>query len=1129
MRCLACSFENRPGARYCGGCAAPLGATVACAECGTVNPAGPKFCDGCGRVLAPAAEGTLARDPRAYTPAHLAERILTMRSALEGERKQVTVLFADVQGSMELAESVDAEEWHRVLDRFFAILSDGIHRFEGTINQFTGDGVMALFGAPIAHEDHARRACHAALAVSEGIAGYARELRRTRGLNFSVRMGLNSGEVVVGKIGDDLRMDYTAQGRTVGLAARVEQLAASDRIYLTDATAALVSGYFRLSDLGEFAIKGVRDPVRVYDLQGVGPMRTRLELSQARGFSRLVGRHLESRALDEALERGGEIVALVADAGVGKSRLTHEFAERCRARGIAVYAGHGVPYGRSVPFLPVLELLRSYFSITERDSDDEARKKVAGTLVLLDEAFQESLALIFEFLGIGDPARPAPRLDPQTRDRQMLGFVRRMLRARGRREPAVLVFEDMHWMDGASDAFVANLAEAVPGTRTLLLANFRPDYSAPWLASPHCRVVPLAPLGAQATGELLADLLGDDLSLREIAERVGERTGGNPFFVEEVVRSLAETGVLEGRRGAYRLSRDPGELRVPPTVQAILAARIDRLPEEEKGVLQIAAVIGKEFSLPVLACVCGRHGIELEARLHRLAAAELVDEHDAFPGGQYAFRHPLTQEVAYHSQLSEQRAATHGSVARALVRLCPDKVDEVAGLVAHHWESAEEILEAARWTRRAAEWAETRNAGEAMRHWRKVRGLAREAPESLEALRLGVLSRARLIALGVWHGDPHSEAASFFAEGKALAERLDDARSLALLEAAYSSALTSAGDLPAAIEHTLEGVRLAELSGDEAAKLALRVPLVYAYEAADQIDEALALADATLAHPPQDLRLGASALGFSPYAFLALMRGELLTHRGPLGEARRQLEAALTIARELDEPEILGLAHGFFCYFARCYGDPETARKHAPQAMQIAEKLGSSLSRALACRGLGLAHLMSKEWAPAVAALEASVEIARESRTVIWLEPYSQANLAEAYLGLGRGEEARETARRSLRTAERLRQASSESHARVTLAHVMLAIDGPAAAEDVEASLDHALRQAGRSGHVSYLPHVHLAYAELARLLGQEDRRHAELREAARLFREIGAACYLHAVERELAGGSLRLGIEASS
>jgi tetratricopeptide (TPR) repeat protein len=770
-----------------------------------------------------------------------------------------------------------------------------------------------------------------------------------------------------------------------------------------------------------------------------------------------------------------------------------------------------------VPLLGVLELLRSYFGISDRDEDTGARRKIAGTLVLLDESLQESLPLIFEFLGVGDPERPAPRVDPEARRRQLFALMRRVLTMRGRREPAVIVFEDLHWIDSASEAFLRDLADAVPGTRTLLVVNFRPEYSAAWLTGEHRRVLALAPLGREAASALLEDLLGHDPALVALSNRIHARTGGNPFFLEEVVLSLREGGVLAGSRGSYRLLRDPAELAIPSTVQAVLAARIDRLDEREKEVLQTAAVVGKEFPLPVLARVSAQDAMFLEALLHRLVAAEFVYERAFFPETVYAFKHPLTEEVAYSSQLSERRAAIHAAVARALADLYPDKSDRLAALIARHWERAGELLEAARWTRRAAEWAEIRNLGEALRHWQKVCALIDRLPESLETMSLGLLSRAGMIALGIWHGDPENRTATLFAEGKALGSRLGDRRSLALLEAAYSGALTSASDIQGALEHALEGFRLAEQLGDESVKLALRVPLVYAYEVAGRIDEALRVAEDALADPPSDRKLGAGTLGFSPFAFLTLFRGQLLTYVGRLDDAREQLERALVLARELAEPEILALGHGFFCYFARCVGDGEIALRHAPDAVKIAEVNGSALSRTFAYRGLGIAHLMARQWSEAAAALEKALTIAGETRTVLWSTPYILADLAEARLGLGQVELARDTASRALAETIRIQTRGAECHTRLVLARVLLATEGSRAAVEIEALLGEALSGARQTGQTTLFPHVHLAAAELARLRDDTARCERELREAERIFFAIGAVPYAREVARALA------------
>src|SRR5262245_11408829 len=407
MKCPSCGCENREGAKFCGECAALLAEALICEKCGTANPKGRKFCDSCGNRIGDVANRAQPPDPRSYTPKHLVEKILTSRSALEGERKQVTILFADMKGSTELASELDPEEWHGIMDRFFQILAEGVHRFEGTVNEYRGDGIMALFGAPIAHEDHAQRACYAALHLRDALRSYAHELRIGKGINFAVRMGLNSGEVVVGKIGDDLRMDYTALGHTANLAARMEQIAEPGRIYVAEATGRMCQGFFALRDVGRHEVKGLPQPVGVFELEGLGRVRTRLDVSRARGFSKFVGRQSEIAALEAALEQAiagnAQVVGVVAEPGTGKSRLCYEFAERCRARGIVVYEAHGLSHAKRVPFLPILELLRAVFRITEADSNEAAREKIAGRMLLLDETLADGLPLMFDFLGVLDP------------------------------------------------------------------------------------------------------------------------------------------------------------------------------------------------------------------------------------------------------------------------------------------------------------------------------------------------------------------------------------------------------------------------------------------------------------------------------------------------------------------------------------------------------------------------------------------------------------------------------------------------------------------------------------------------------------------------------------------------------
>src|SRR5213594_2748624 len=705
MRCPHCRHETRELARFCGACGASLESSIACPRCTALNPRGQKFCDSCGESLSPAVGAPVTpRDARAYTPRHLADKILTTRDALEGERKQVSVLFADLVDSMRLAEGLDAEDWHRILDHVFEILTAEVHRFEGTINQFTGDGVMALFGAPLAHEDHARRACYAALSAMEELRASADTLRPD-GLELSVRMGINSGEVVVGKIGDDLRMDYTAQGHCVGLAARMEQMAAAGTVLLTETTARLVEGFFALADAVLRSTKGVSAPIRVFELRGIGPSRTRLDAAGLRGLSRLIGRDAELSWLDGILSRSigsdGQVVGVVGEAGVGKSRLCLEFVQRCRARGVAVYEVHCPTHGATVPWLAIRDLLRSYLGLAQGDGVEAIRRSVAQQLPALDAGFGDAVPLVLEVLGVSDAATPSH--PPQRATSQLAAFMRRFFRLRSTNQPGMVLVDDAHWMDSASDDLVGEIAASVRGTRTLLLANFRPEYRPAWIGGSHYHQLALSPLGAEASRELLHDLLGSDSSLGELSARILERTGGNPFFTEEVVQALAASGSLVGARGAYRLTAPIDALALPATVQALLAARIDRLGEPVKHLLQSAAVIGKQFDEALLREVCGlvdEH--DLDAALRALQEEDFLRLVTLSPQPEYAFKHPLMSDVAYRSQLGERRAQLHAAVATALEKLKADRLGEYASLIAHHWEASGMRFEAARWKRRAA-------------------------------------------------------------------------------------------------------------------------------------------------------------------------------------------------------------------------------------------------------------------------------------------------------------------------------------------------------------------------------------------------------------------------------------------
>ena len=654
MQCPACSQDNPAHARFCLGCGARL--AVACSACGIELPSSARFCLACGQpVGAKDAKAPATPAPESYTPKHLAEQILTSRGALEGERKQVTVLFADLKGSMELLAERDPEEARKLLDPVLERMMEAVHRYEGTVNQVMGDGIMALFGAPLAHEDHAVRACYAALSMQEAVSRYGDDLQRLRGVPVQIRVGLNSGEVVVRSIGSDLRMDYSAIGQTTHLAARMEHMARPGTTLLTADTLRLAEGYIQVKPLGPARVKGLDAPVEVYELQGVGRARSRLQAAAVRGLTRFVGRSAEveqlQRALDQARAGHGQVVAVVGEPGVGKSRLFWEFTRSHRRAGCMVLESASVSYGKATAYLPVLELLKRYVKIEDRDDTRAIREKVTGKVLALDSALEDTISPLLGLLEALPTEHPFLSLDPTRRRQLTLDAVKRLFLRESHVEPLVLIFEDLHWIDAETQALLDGLVDSLPTTRVLLLVNYRPEYRHAWGSKTYYGQLRIDPLPVESADELLQSLLGPDPALGPLRRLLIERTEGNPFFLEESVRSLVETETLAGDRGAYRLTQAPTAIHVPATVQSVLAARIDRLPVEEKRLLQSASVVGKDVPLALLGAIAGMPEDALRRALTHLQAAEFVYEAHLFPDPEYTFKHALTHEVAYGSLL----------------------------------------------------------------------------------------------------------------------------------------------------------------------------------------------------------------------------------------------------------------------------------------------------------------------------------------------------------------------------------------------------------------------------------------------------------------------------------------------
>lgn len=976
---------------------------------------------------------------------------------------------------------------------------------------------MALFGAPIAHEDHAQRACFTALALLDELAKYSEQLRREEGLNFSVRLGINSGEVVIGRINEDLRMDYTAQGHTVGLASRMEQLAAPDKCYVSEYTASLVGDYFDLRDLGSFRVKGVSEPMKVFQLQGVGRHRTRLDVSRSRGLSRFVGREAEMKRLEAALAstRSGNarVVGVVAEPGAGKSRLCYEFVEKATRSGVRVLTGHCVPHGAMIPFHPVLEILRAYFGIEESDSPKAAREKIAGRMLLIDDSMRTSLPLVFDFLEVPDPERPVPPLDPEPRRRMLYHALQRTIDCGDTKEASMMLVEDMHWIDGASLAFFGDLISVLPKTCEMLLLNYRPEFHPPWADRTYFESIALEPLGPAEVGAILRDLLGDDPSTEPLAVNIERTTAGNPFFVEELVHALVEAGSLEGTRGNYRLVKPVEDIILPPTVHSVLAARIDHLPERQKEVVQSAAVIGKKFSEAVLQRIVRIDQEELRGALEALCEAGFLYEREVWPAARYAFQHPLTQEVAYRTQLSDKRRGLHLTIARTLTELEPEKLDENAALLAHHWESAGELAEAVAAYRRAAERASASELRESRVHWVKAMELIDHLEPSPGTVDHALAATEGMLSLCWRLGLANEEAHRVYEWGEGWAARSEGSSARSRIRAAYGGWHIFIGEIDKALALYDEALALLGDDADLRLRMQLSSRRAYGCLLAGKLRTALKLTREVIEKMGEDKPR--EGIAFSDWLFMTGFSGLVLTYLGRVPEAGQILQRCLQAAIDAGDAAGTNSMRGFGVTHAWFTGDGVTAWQHARAQVEFAERVASPAMRAGAYDSLGIAHLLRGEWQESVRSLETALSIARETGTFLQAEALVLANMADAYRGWGDLDRAIDVAREAVEVARTRRTRMHECRASLLLGRALVARGEAADLLEAERSLTDALAIVTKTEARAYEPYVRAELAALAAARGDEPSRRREIAHAAALFRDVGAEA--RAVEVESA------------
>jgi len=706
MKCSNCGFENESGKKFCTECGAKL--TLKCPQCGAdVKPA-EKFCGECGHELKAGLETSTVdySQPESYTPRFLADKILTTRSSIEGERKLVTVFFADVAGYTTLSEKLDPEEVHQIMDGCFKILMDEIHRFEGTINQFTGDGVMALFGAPLAHEDHAQRACHAALSVQKALGEYGDKVKADTGLEYKMRIGLNSGHVIVGSIGDDLRMDYTAVGDTTNLADRMQGLAEPGTVMVSTNTHRLASNYFDFDSLGKVEVKGKEEKQDVYKLIKTGEIDTRIGASVSKGLTRFVGRKISMAALEEPYDRvvegSGQVTGIVGEAGVGKSRILLEFINQLPQGEFTYLEGRCLHYGGSMAYLPVIDILKTYFEVKDADREFIIKKKIEEKVIDLDLNLEQTLPSFQEILSLKVDDETYLKQDAQMKKILTFEALRDLFIRISENQPLVIAIEDLHWIDKISEDFIDYLIGWLANSKIYLLLLYRPEYTHQWGSKSYYSKIGLDQLPLDSAKELVTAMLEGGEVAPELRELILSRSAGNPLFMEEFTQTLLENGSIKKLDNRFGLDRDINDIQVPDTIQGIISARMDRLEDNLKRTMQVASVIGRDFALRILQSITGMKE-ELKSYLLSLQGLEFIYEKKLFPELEYIFKHALIQEVAYNSLLQQRRKEIHKKIANAIEVIYSDRLDEFYKMLFYHYSKAESQEKAIEFGKKAAE------------------------------------------------------------------------------------------------------------------------------------------------------------------------------------------------------------------------------------------------------------------------------------------------------------------------------------------------------------------------------------------------------------------------------------------
>jgi class 3 adenylate cyclase/tetratricopeptide (TPR) repeat protein len=1114
MKCPKCQFENREEAIFCRGCGASLKSDISCPNCEASNPPDSKFCEKCGQDLkSPKASPPLNySEPQSYTPKFLADKILTSRSSIEGERKLVTVLFADAANSTAMFEKLDPEDVHIIMDGCLRFLMDEVHRYEGTVNQFLGDGVMAIFGAPVAHEDHAQRACFSSLSIVKAAQQYAAKLNKEYRIDFKLRIGLNSGSVVVGSIGDDLRMDYTADGDVTNLASRMESLAKPGTILVSGDTYRLVRDYFVFEFLGKVEVKGKEEPQEAFELLNPSEVKTRIGASVAKGLSRLVGRKNSIAALREVYEKvrsgKGQVVGVVGEAGVGKSRLLMEFERSILENENTYLIGQCYHYGGSMAYLPLRDILRSYFGVEDSDQEFVIKKKMKEKIVCLDDKLLSSLSPLMSLLSLKVEDETWQKLQPKDRREKTFKGLCDLFMRLSQEKPLVLAVEDLHWIDKTSEDFLTYLIGGIAGSKILLILLYRTEYAHQWDSKTYYTKIGLNQLGLQSSAELISEILEGGEVAPELQELMFDRSAGNPLFLEEMAYSLLENKFVKKVDNQYVLSRQVSDLKVPDTLQGIIAARIDRLEDNLKRTMQMASVIGRDFAFRILQKTTGMRE-ELKSYLFYLQGLEFIYEKQLLSELEYIFKHALTQEVAYNSLLRKKRKKLHEKIGQAIEEIYPDRLEEFQEMLAYHYSKSPDLNKACKYLKLAAANATSRySTMESFTYYRETLLILKKYPQTIENQKEQIeiihLMSGPMFILGY-----PEDSLQILEYGERLSKELGDDRSLGIFYSWIGRFFTIRKGDP------LLGVKYAEKSFDQAEKiqdvdLVTRAgfDLCTPYNISGQFYKQVEVSQKVVNLIEKAEKVNESfGTGLNLYS---LLNGYVGFANGMLGRFEKGklfLDKGINFASEISDKTVLGHLQYLYGWICLVEGAGENTIAHFQKSIRFIEEVKYFAILSTALTGLGWGYYLKGEMETAQRYIEKGLKAQNESGISFFLSTHHLA-LSIIHYDFEYYEKAFKRIEEALRLSQKNKENHFEGYSKIWFGRILGKMK-PSQTEKAEEFMVQGINILEDLMIKPWSTQGYLFLGELYTNTGQRDKAPENLKKAEHLFKEMGMDYWL--------------------